>query len=78
MKERDSFLVATGKFVLTVVLATAGATWTARGALANYETRITVLETRQDNEIKNDADAIAEIRTDLRELRTAMIENRGH
>jgi hypothetical protein len=53
VKEQNSFLLELGKTLVSTVIATACAApvaaWTVRGILANYDLRIAVVETQQQN-----------------------------
>jgi cell division protein FtsB len=49
VKEQNSFLLELGKTLVSTVIATACAAWTARGMLADYDRRIAVVETQQQN-----------------------------
>jgi hypothetical protein len=76
---RPSWLIDFAKFVVATVVATAGASWTARGYLEDFNRRLTVVEIRQDTQEKTSAAALDEIRLDLRELRNDLLDgsNRG-
>lgn len=60
--------------IIGAVVATAGTVWAARGEFDSYDRRISVLEAHQQADEQHFIDAMNEIRTDLRELRSALIE----
>lgn len=68
----DTLLIQVIQYLPPAVIAAAGAVWAARGAIADQDRRISVLETQ----LKAQTDALAEIRSDLRELRTALLGER--
>lgn len=75
--DRHPFFLEVAKALVATVIATVSATWTARGMLADYDRRISVIEARQQYSDANVSAALMEIRSDLREVRAAVTGSRG-
>ena len=80
-KERESFLVSVGRVLLVTIIATASATatasWTARGIVADFDRRITVVETKQLVTDTNVTTKLDNLQTDIRELRQLFIDSKA-
>jgi len=78
-QERESRLVGFGKFFVGVLISAISATgttaWIARGAFADFDHRITIVETRQQITDENVKTLLTSIQSDVRDLRQAQLQS---
>lgn len=72
----DGFAMEALRNLAPAIVAVVGAIWAARGVIADQDRRISVLESQLKTQNDTTANALADIRSDLRELRTVLLGDR--
>lgn len=79
--KRETYWWELGKFIVAAIVATVCATgsavWAARGVIAEFDKRMTTVETKQAATDAYVIKALDDLRVDMREVRGAVISGDG-